>query len=99
MGEYYEIAGKRLYIGTADIYEEIVKVANKHNIDIEEFSKVKDKLIAKQEEALGFGETLRIEYEKNKLCKDLTKNKLFELKTIRKLNETIDKVIEQNKEV
>ena len=49
--------------------------------------------IDKEEEILAFGEALRIEYEKNKLCKELTNNKLFELKTIRDLNKSIDNVI------
>jgi len=48
---------------------------------------------AKEEEIRIFGEAIIDEYKKNKLCQDLTKNKLFELKTIKKLKSSVNKAL------
>ena len=90
--EYFKIANCRLDTKLSYIREVVDKLANKYNFSVSNLRTIKDKIIDKEEEILVFGETRRIEYEKNKLCRELTKNKLFELKTIRDLNKSIDKI-------
>lgn len=94
--KYFEICNCRLNIKLTYIRETIDKLASKYNFTHDDLIEIKDLLIDKEEEILAFGELLRIEYEKNKLCKELTRNNLFELKTIRDLNNSIDKVIKSN---
>ena len=94
--KYFEICNFRLNIKLTYIRETIDKLASKYNFTPEDLRDVKDRLIDKEEEILAFVELLRIEYEKNKLCKELTRNNLFELKTIRDFNSSIDKVIKSN---
>jgi hypothetical protein len=93
MSEYFKVGTKRLYIRLTTISELIEGLADKYNISTTDLGIIKDSILDKEEEILAFGEDLRIEYEKNKLCKELTRNELFELKTIRDLNKSIDKVI------
>lgn len=83
MGEYFEVGTNRLYIRLNTISEAIEGLVNKYNISANDLGIIKDSILDKEEEILAFGESLRIEYEKNKLCKELTRNDLFELKTIR----------------
>jgi len=90
--EYFKIANCRLYTKLSYISEVIDKLANKYKFSVSDLRTIKDKIIDKEEEIVTFGETLRIEHEKNKLCKELTRNNLFELKTIRDLNRSIDKI-------
>jgi len=90
--KYFEICNCRLTIKLTYIRETVDKLASKYNFTPEDLRDVKDRLIDKEEEILAFVELLRIEYEKNKLCKELTRNNLFELKTIRDLNSSIDKI-------
>jgi hypothetical protein len=94
--KYFEICNCRLNIKLTYIREAIDRLASKYNFTPDDLRDVKDRLIDKEEEILAFGELLRIEYEKNKLCKELTRNNLFELKTIRDFNSSIDKVIKSN---
>ena len=90
---HFKIANCRLDTKLTYISETIDRLASKYKFSVSDFRTIKDKIIDKEEEILAFGEALRIEYEKNKLCKELTNNKLFELKTIRDLNKSIDNVI------
>jgi len=94
--KYFEICNCRLNIKLTYIREAIDRLASKYNFTPDDLIEIKDRLIDKEEEILDFGVLLRIEYEKNKLCKELTRNNLFELKTIRDLNSSIDKVIKSN---
>lgn len=67
--KYFEICNCRLNIKLTYIRETIDKLASKYNFTPEDLRDVKDRLIDKEEEILAFVELLRIEYEKNKLCK------------------------------
>lgn len=96
MSEYYEIGTRRLYLRLNSVYEAIDELVEKYKIDVNDLRVIKDRLADKEEEILGFGEALRVEYEKNKLCKELTGNDLFELKAIRDLNNSIDKALEKD---
>lgn len=93
MSEYFKVGTRRLHIKLNAISELIEGLADKYNISADDLRIVKDVILDKEEEILVFGKALRIEYEKNKLCKELTRNDLFELKSIRDLKKSIDKVI------
>lgn len=93
MSEYFKVGTQRLHIKLNAISELIEGLADKYNISADDLRIVKDVILDKEEEILAFGKVLLIEYEKNKLCKELTRNDFFELKSIRDLKKSIDNVI------
>ena len=93
MSEYFKVGTQRLHIKLNTISELIEGFVDKYNISADDLRIAKDVILDKEEEILVFGEALRIEYEKNKLCKELTRNDLFELKSIRDLKKSIDNII------
>ena len=93
MSEHFKVGTQRLHIKLNTISELIEGLADKYNISADDLRIAKDVILDKEEEILVFGKALRIEYEKNKLCKELTRNDLFELKSIRDLKKSIDKII------
>ena len=91
---YFEIKHERLYIRMHCIEEALDSLESKYKIDKKDMRTIRDRIADKEEEIRVFGEgIITNEYKKNKLCQDLTKNESFELKTIKKLKSSVNKVL------
>lgn len=90
---YFEIKHERLYIRLHCIEEALDSLESKYKIDKKDMRTIRDRIADKEEEIRIFGEAITDEYKKNKLCKELTSNELFELKTIKKLKSSVNKAL------
>ena len=90
---YFEIKYERLYIRLHCIEEALDSLESKYKIDKKDMRTIRDRIADKEEEIRIFGEAIIDEYKKNKLCKELTSNELFELKTIKKLKSSVNKAL------
>ena len=90
---YFEIKYERLYTRLHHVKEALDSLETKYKIDKKDIRTIRDRIADKEEEIRVFSEAITDEYKKNKLCQELTKNELFELKTIKKLKSSVNKAL------